>query len=188
MLDLSIPLISADHVKYDVIAPWPLAPNGTGPTLQRIDSTAYGNDVVNWASFVHTSGRLNFDTDGDGIPDAWEIANGMNPADAADAALDSDGDGASNYLEYIAGTNPQNAASVFRVDSVAPTGAGGAFVVTFTAQAGRTYTVQYRTSLGSGSWQKLADVAPSSAGPVSVPDPASLGEPNRFYRVVAPAQ
>ena len=188
MLDLSIPLISADHVKYDVIAPWPLAPNGTGPTLQRIDTTAYGNDVVNWASFVHTSGRLNFDTDGDGIPDAWEIANGMNPADAADAALDSDGDGASNYLEYIAGTNPQNAASVFRVDSVAPTGAGGAFVVTFTAQAGRTYTVQYRTSLGSGSWQKLADVAPSSAGPVSVPDPASLGEPNRFYRVVAPAQ
>lgn len=186
--DTTIPYISVDHVKYDSVAPWPLAPNGSGPTLQRLDSWGYSNDVVNWASFTANAGRLNFDTDGDGIPDAWETANGMNPLDANDAALDSDGDGASNYLEYIAGTNPQSAASVFRVDSVAPTGPGGAFVVTFTAQAGRTYTVQYRTSLSSGTWQKLADFAPTSAGPVSVSDPASLGEPNRFYRVVAPAQ
>ena len=186
--DTTIPYISVDHVKYDSVAPWPLAPNGSGPTLQRVDSWAYSNDVVNWTSFPATSGRLNLDTDGDGIPDAWEIANGMNSTDAGDAALDSDGDGSSNYLEYIAGTNPQSAASVFRVDSVAPTGPGGAFVVTFTAQANRTYTVQYRTSLVTGSWQKLADVAPASAGSVSVPDPASLGEPNRFYRVVAPSQ
>jgi hypothetical protein len=188
MPDTSIPLISVDHLKYGPTAPWPLAPNGNGPTLQRIDATTYGNDVVNWASFGQTAGHLNFDTDGDGIPDAWETANGLNPLDANDAALDSDGDSVSNLLEYLAGTNPQNAGSVFKVASVAATGVGGAFVVTFDAQAGRSYTVQYRTDLASGSWLKVADVPAGTAGPVQVTDSGSIGEPKRFYRIVAPAQ
>lgn len=46
------------------------------------------------------------DTDGDGIPDLTEIANGLDPQSNADAALDSDGDGLSNSLEYISGSNP----------------------------------------------------------------------------------
>ena len=51
-------------------------------------------------------GPLFVDTDGDGIPDAWELANGLNPNSAADSALDTDGDGLSNFNEYIGGTNP----------------------------------------------------------------------------------
>lgn len=45
------------------------------------------------------------DSDGDQLPDAWEIANGTNP-DFRDAHLDFDGDGWSNYEEFINGTNP----------------------------------------------------------------------------------
>ncbi len=189
MPDLTIPLISVDHVNYDAVAPWPTQPNGSGPTLQRINSVGYGNDVVNWASFTQTAGRLNFDTDGDGIPDAWETANGLNPLDNADAALDTDGDTASNLLEYLAGTNPLSAASVFRVETVAATGPGGAFVITFNAAAGRTYTVQYRTDLTSGAWLKVADVpAQGSAASVQVTDTDSIGQPKRFYRIASPAQ
>ena len=33
-----------------------------------------------------TGGPAPLDSDGDGIPDAWEIAHGLNPRDAADAA------------------------------------------------------------------------------------------------------
>ena len=46
------------------------------------------------------------DSDGDGIPDWWEVANGLNPYDPTDAGLDPDGDGLTNLQEYQYGTNP----------------------------------------------------------------------------------
>ncbi len=48
------------------------------------------------------------DSDGDGMPDSWEIANGFNPMNSSDAATDADHDGLSNYLEYRDGTQPKN--------------------------------------------------------------------------------
>ncbi|HXJ59960.1 MAG TPA: LamG-like jellyroll fold domain-containing protein [Verrucomicrobiae bacterium] len=47
------------------------------------------------------------DTDGDGMPDAYEISNGLNPL-VNDANLDADNDGLTNIQEYHKGTNPQN--------------------------------------------------------------------------------
>ena len=47
------------------------------------------------------------DADGDGIPDDWEIANGLNPHDPSDAGQDTDGDGLTNLQEYQLGTNPR---------------------------------------------------------------------------------
>ena len=46
------------------------------------------------------------DSDGDGLPDKWEIKYGLNPNDPSDAVKDSDGDGYSNIEEFINGTNP----------------------------------------------------------------------------------
>ena len=41
------------------------------------------------------------DSDNDGMPDAWETANGLNPNDAGDAVLDCNGDGYTNIEKYI---------------------------------------------------------------------------------------
>jgi uncharacterized protein (DUF1800 family) len=57
--------------------------------------------LVNFSAFAGAR-----DTDKDGMPDTWEIANGFNPNSAADATLDADGDGLNNRAEFLAGTNP----------------------------------------------------------------------------------
>ncbi|RMF18137.1 MAG: hypothetical protein D6761_03215 [Candidatus Dadabacteria bacterium] len=51
------------------------------------------------------------DRDGDGLPDMYEIANGLDPDDSADATKDPDSDGLTNTQEQAAGTNPQKADS-----------------------------------------------------------------------------
>ena len=48
------------------------------------------------------------DSDGDGLPDAWENAWGLNKYDPNDASIDSDGDGLANTEEFFIGSNPSN--------------------------------------------------------------------------------
>ena len=57
------------------------------------------------------SGDGSHDTDGDGLPDTFELDNGLDPDSAADAALDNDDDGLSNLLEFLQGLDPNDASS-----------------------------------------------------------------------------
>lgn len=53
------------------------------------------------------------DSDNDGLPDWWEITNGLNPQNAGDAILDTDGDKVPAFIEYSMGTSPLHDDSTF---------------------------------------------------------------------------
>jgi len=79
----------------------------TGKTLTKTGIIKDIAEVGGYPNLTFKPAQLLKDTDGDGMPDEWEIKNGLNPKDAKDGALDTDGDGYTNIEEYLNGTNPQ---------------------------------------------------------------------------------
>ncbi|WP_321436356.1 polysaccharide lyase [uncultured Bacteroides sp.] len=74
-------------------------------------------DVKQVGGYPEYKGKSYKDSDNDGMPDAWEKANGLNPNDPSDANKDCTGDGYTNIEKYINGistkdktdwTNPTN--------------------------------------------------------------------------------
>jgi|GEM_PF-1861810 len=97
---------TAGAVSYPTSTTWECLISGLAEGTNSFTVTATdvsGNATVGAPLPVIT---YHADTDGDGLPDYWETANGLNPADPGDAALDGDGDGLSNADEYLAETNP----------------------------------------------------------------------------------
>jgi lysophospholipase L1-like esterase len=116
------------------------------------------------------------DSDGDGMPDAWELLHGLN-ASVNDAGLDGDGDGFSNRDEYAAGTDPANAASVLGVTAYEDGGE-----LRWKSVPGRSYVVEESEELGS--WQVVPGlpVVLATRGETVVELPLEGGV-KRFYRV-----
>jgi hypothetical protein len=133
------------------------------------------------------------DSNGNGLPDAWEAAYGVNDPNA-----DDDGDGSSNLQEYWTGTNPTNGASALRITS-AIREANGHFDLSWSSVGGTRYRVQYANGgANSGLPQTFTDIirllsqemdgnaygTPSTQS--FVDDFALTGPPTngaRFYRV-----
>jgi hypothetical protein len=65
------------------------------------------DDVGGWDDYPQVRRDASFDTDGDGLPNEWETAHGLNPqspaGDFADANADPDGDGYTNLDDYLHG-------------------------------------------------------------------------------------
>lgn len=67
-------------------------------SLRIIDSPS---QVGGWPELA--AGTPWVDSDGDGMPDSWEMANGLNPADQGDGPADRNGDGWTNLEDWLNG-------------------------------------------------------------------------------------
>ena len=92
--------------------------NATNYAQVMITNTASGTDplaaYVDDISITRVDPPNGVDTDGDGMPDYFELAH-TNSATGLVANADMDGDGMANIHEFIADTDPTNAASRFYI-------------------------------------------------------------------------
>lgn len=137
--------------------------------------------------------RVNFgvavpDSDGNGLPDVWEIARlggtGQNPN------ADSDGDRQSNLKEWIAGTDPRDRNDAFHLTiQQAPGQIEVAFVALRAQGPGyegvtRRYSLQSTTNVASGPWSGLPSFTDLTGNGQTVTYQPPVSGTNRpaFYR------
>jgi len=58
-------------------------------------------DVGVWGGYSERKRPMDWDTDRDGMPDAWELESGLDPSNAGDRNDDLHGDGWSDLEEYL---------------------------------------------------------------------------------------
>ena len=74
----------------------------------RVGFTTQGNNGST-LDLARINVSLDSDSDGDGLPDSYEDANGTDRTNPNDAAFDNDNDNLTNLQEFLANTDPQNA-------------------------------------------------------------------------------
>jgi hypothetical protein len=135
--------------------------------LRLIQALAAGND----------------DTDGDGLPDAWEYSHFGNLT-TANATTDTDGDGVPDWKEFETGTDPNSAASYFHILSITPQGSD--VLIAWQAGAGRTNILQATPGLSAGYTNLSSNIFITGNGDTitNYLDAGALTNwPARFYRV-----
>jgi hypothetical protein len=99
------------------------------PTIWTLDEPAPGRLALT---------RPAGDSDGDSLPDAWELEHFFNRT-SAEALGDGDADGFVNLAEYRAGTLPSDPSSVLRIGDLSHD--GDIWRLAWPSVAGRTYRV-----------------------------------------------
>ncbi len=120
------------------------------------------------------------DSDGDGLPDAWEKLLNLDAANATDATLDSDGDGVTNIQEFESGTranDPQDALRIYSVEADA-----GKVTITILVVPGRSYVIERTDTLGL-PWSEFARISQAETDLYAVTDSANTPATRAFYRV-----
>jgi len=160
---------------------------------RQLDSAVLGTSFSGSGQELVTLGAVrvrlayptNLDTDGDGLLDNWEIAQGLDPAISSGvdgASGDPDGDGQSNAQEQLAGTDPRDSTSVLRL-SLAPVDSAF-YRVGWQAVVGKRYQLEYADNqimefspFGGTNWPRMA-IAPQEV----FEDDVSTNSPAPFLR------
>jgi hypothetical protein len=169
---------SADDFGVNVLPGGALRGFAWGANIGWINFEELGNPRVDWSTgkilgaiwsantgWIQLDGpdqslRIAFlpeqlDSDGDGLPDAWEIQTTGNLTSLS-GDEDTDGDGQTDLDEYLAGTNPLDPQDFLGPVKFSVSVHSAAGILSWPSKAGYTYRVEARASFGgSTSWTAL---------------------------------
>lgn len=120
------------------------------------------------------------DTDGDGLPDAWEMEHQLDENDSTGVNGpdgDPDNDRFRNIEEYLAGTDPRDSESLLEITSQA----NGGRRLTWKSVPGKAYRV-YATAMVTEAFEPLSGAINATTTTATYADPAPAVA-NKFYRV-----
>ncbi|SDD14546.1 Fibronectin type III domain-containing protein [Paenibacillus sp. UNCCL117] len=145
------------------------ANNVTAEEQATLDGKRATKVTLQWPALQ--TAEVPADTDGDGMPDVWELEHGLNPNDALDGKTDFTGDGYTNLEKYLneltRGTFPEGV--VPSVPKAVVNGAPGdvralalnrdSIRLDWTPVAGATGYHVYRAASANGAYTKLTTTA-----------------------------
>jgi len=122
------------------------------------------------------------DSDGDGLPDYWELLYFLNATSTNNGTGDFDGDGLNNRKEYLSGCNPTNPASCFEFINTRALPDGSGFEVRWSSQSDRYYAIHRSRDLLS-DFEPLATGIPATPPQNTYQDTTATNGTAYFYRV-----
>ncbi|MGJ8638608.1 MAG: lamin tail domain-containing protein [Opitutaceae bacterium] len=101
------PMLVEDTVNYDDTTPWPEEADGTGASLERIETVVYGDLATNWqANAAPSPGRHNLHLFAD--YETWVTANDLGTGPRSLREGDFDFDGYPNLVEFALAQDPKD--------------------------------------------------------------------------------
>lgn len=150
------PQVTEDEVQYLAIAPWPTSPAGGGQSLQRLNSSLFGNFPSSWVGKEPSPGtgaqQMSY-------ADFRDLTFGPGSPPGSGELEDFDLDGFLNIVEYALGLNPLLSDAALAPSPVVD---GGELTLTFpknTLLSDVRCVVEFSADLIT--WTPLVDVAVS---------------------------
>ncbi|MEE2734556.1 MAG: hypothetical protein VYC57_04275, partial [Verrucomicrobiota bacterium] len=145
------PQVTEDEVQYLAIAPWPASPAGGGGSLQRLNSSLFGNFPSSWEGSEPSPGASERS-----YASFRDLTFGPGSPPGSGELEDFDLDGFLNIVEYALGLNPLLSDAALAPSPVVD---GGELTLTFprnTLLGDVRCTAEFSTDLVT--WTPLVDV------------------------------
>ncbi len=163
---------------------------GLTPTISDDGNFMVAGDFISTESMENTPINLfaflaaaeGSDSDKDGLPDDWEMANFGNLGE--DGAGDADGDGASNLLEWKTGTDPKSAQSRLGLNFAVSTNPTS-LILTWSVPPGQNWSLERSPTFLPTVWTTISNPLRQGPGPNDWRFEAFEEGGSSFFRLVA---